>query len=151
MQKRKSSLIFSIMIMSAVIVILTALIIGGSSVVSLSTLSDSSYDTYENAMDEGYKNEIKSQVQSTISVMQAQYDMYKAGEKTEEEAKNDAKEIIRVMRYRDDQSGYFWIDDTDYIHCKGLPDAGKGRVQRILFHKGGRRHRGPEDRVFSDL
>lgn len=115
MQKRKSSLIFSIMIMSAVIVILTALIIGGSSVVSLSTLSDSSYDTYENAMDEGYKNEIKSQVQSTISVMQAQYDMYKAGEKTEEEAKNDAKEIIRVMRYRDDQSGYFWIDDTDYI------------------------------------
>ncbi len=115
MQKRKGSLIFSIMIMSAVIVILTALIIGGSSVVSLSTLSDSSYDTYENAMDEGYKTEIKSQVQSTMSVMQAQYDMYLAGEKTEEEAKNDAKEIIRVMRYRDDQSGYFWIDDTDYI------------------------------------
>lgn len=30
------------------------------------------------------------------------------------QAKEDAKETIRVMRYRDDQSGYFWIDDTDY-------------------------------------
>ena len=115
MKKRKGSLIFSIMIMSAVIVILTAIIIGGNAVVSLGSMSKSSFSTYEEAMDEGYKTEIKSQVQSTISVMQAQYDLYQAGEKTEEEAKNDAKEIIRSMRYRDDQSGYFWIDDTDYI------------------------------------
>ena len=28
--------------------------------------------------------------------------------------KNEAKEIIRSMRYREDGSGYFWIDDTDY-------------------------------------
>ncbi len=115
MKKRKGSLIFSIMIMSAVIVILTAIIIGGNAVVSLGSMSKSSFSTYEEAMDEGYKTEIKSQVQSTMSVMQAQYDLYQAGEKTEEEAKNDAKEIIRSMRYRDDQSGYFWIDDTDYI------------------------------------
>lgn len=66
-------------------------------------------------MNEGYKAEIKSQVQSTMTVLEAEYNRYQAGEKTEEQAKYDAKEIIRAMRYRDDRSGYFWIDDTDYI------------------------------------
>ncbi len=112
---KKKSLIASVMIMSAVIVILTACIIGGNAVISLRSMSKSSYATYETAMDEGYKTEIKSQVQSTMAIMQAEYDKYMAGEKTEEEAKYDAKETIRAMRYRDDQSGYFWIDDTDYI------------------------------------
>ncbi len=114
-RKHKKSLIGSIMLMSAVIVILTAIIVGGNSVLSLNTMSDSAYSTYEQAMDDGYKTEIKSQVQSTIAVLQAEYDKFKAGEKTEDEAKNDAKETIRAMRYRDDQSGYFWIDDTNYI------------------------------------
>lgn len=112
---KKKSLIVSVMIMSAVIVVLTACIIGGNAVLSLRSMSTSAYSTYETAMDEGYKTEIKSQVQSTMAIMQAEYDKYMAGEKTEEEAKYDAKETIRAMRYRDDQSGYFWIDDTDYI------------------------------------
>ena len=115
MGSKKNSLIISIMIMSAAIVVLTALIIGGSSILALRSMADDTYATYEEAMDEGYKTEIKSQVQSTIAVLQAEYDKYQAGEKTEEEAKYDAKETIRAMRYRDDQSGYFWIDDTDYI------------------------------------
>ena len=114
MKKSKLSMIVSIMIMSAVIVLLTAVIIGGNAVMSLKSLSNSSYTTYEEAMDQGYRTEIKSMVQSTITILQAEYDSYLAGEKTEEEAKNDAKEVIRAMRYRDDQSGYFWIDSTDY-------------------------------------
>lgn len=115
MKLKKRSIIGSIMIMSAVIVVLTAMIIGGNAVVSLRSMSHSSYLTYEEAKDEGYRAEIKSQVQSTIAILQAEYDKYVAGEKTEAKAKHDAKETIRVMRYRDDQSGYFWIDDTDYI------------------------------------
>ena len=66
-------------------------------------------------MDEGYKTEIKSQVQSAVSVIQSEYDKFKAGEKTEEQAQEDAKDFVRAMRYRDDQSGYFWIDGMDYV------------------------------------
>lgn len=33
---------------------------------------------------------------------------------TETEAINRAKETLRAMRYREDDSGYLWIDDTDY-------------------------------------
>ncbi len=113
-KKKKRSLIVSIMVMSAVIVVLTAVIIGLNAVVSLHSMSGTAYNTYEESKDSGYNTEIKSQVQCTIAILQAEYDKFKQGKKTEEEAKRDAKETIRVMRYRDDQSGYFWIDSTDY-------------------------------------
>ena len=114
MNKKKRSLIVSIMVMSAVIVVLTAIIVGSNAVLSIKSLSGSAYEAYEKAKDEGYNAEIKSQVQCTIAILQAEYDKFQAGEKTEDEAKYDAKETIRAMRYRDDQSGYFWIDDLDY-------------------------------------
>lgn len=114
MKNGKKSLIVSVMGLCAVVVLLTALVVGGNAVFSIQSLSKSAYSTYETAVDEGYKAEIKSQVQSTMAVLQSEYDKFQAGEKTEDEAKYDAKEIIRAMRYRDDQSGYFWIDDTDY-------------------------------------
>ena len=112
---KKKSLIGAIMILLLIVNVVTAICIGANAVLSIRSLTSNSYDTYEAAMNEGYNTEIKSQVQNAISVMQGEYDRYKAGEKTEEEAMNDAKETIRLMRYRDDSSGYFWIDDTDYI------------------------------------
>ena len=69
---------------------------------------------YENARLDGYNTEIKSQVQSVIAILQAEYDKSQNGDLTEDEAKKEAAEIVRNMRYRDDGSGYFWIDDTDY-------------------------------------
>lgn len=70
---------------------------------------------YETAKDEGYRTEIKSQIQTSIAVVKWYYDQFKAGKMTEEEAKNYAKEAVRNMRYRDDDTGYMWIDDTNYI------------------------------------
>ena len=114
MKKKGKSLKWSIMILCAIVVVVTAVMIRGNAVISIRDMTSTSYNTYETAMDEGYKLEIRSQVQSTISILQEEYDRFKAGEKTEEQAKKDAAETVRVMRYRDDASGYFWIDDTDY-------------------------------------
>jgi len=111
---KTKSLVFAIMRLCMGVAVLTAVVIGGSAVLSIRTLSQSSYLAYDITVEDGYQTEIKSQVQSTIAVLQSEYDKFQAGEKTEEEAKYDAKEIIRAMRYRDDQSGYFWIDDTEY-------------------------------------
>lgn len=77
-------------------------------------MSTSAYNKYEEAVDDGYNVEIKSQVQSAISILESENAKAQAGIKTEEH-EGRRKEIIRGMRYRDDQSGYFWIDDTDYI------------------------------------
>ena len=114
-KKKYKSMRNSIMLMCTSIVFFAALIVGGNAMLSVQSMTGYANEIYQNAVDEGYRTEIKSQVQSTIAVLQSEYDKAQAGEKTEEQAKEDAKEIIRVMRYRDDQSGYFWIDDTDYI------------------------------------
>lgn len=114
-KKKYKSLRTSIMLMCTGIVIFAALIVGGNAMLSVRSMTEYANEIYQDAVNEGYRTEIKSQVQSTIAVLQSEYDKAQAGEKTEEQAKEDAKEIIRAMRYRDDQSGYFWIDDTDYI------------------------------------
>ncbi len=76
-------------------------------------MSTSAYNTYAKATTDGYNSEIKSQIQSAMSVIQTEYDRYMAGEKTEAEAQEDARESVRAMRYREDKSGYIWIDAKD--------------------------------------
>ncbi len=73
-----------------------------------------SLESYETSMTEGYQMEIKSQVEGAIAVIQNYYDRSQSGELTEEEAKKMAAETVRFMRYRDDGSGYIWIDGADY-------------------------------------
>lgn len=72
-----------------------------------------SVELYDISMTDGYKMEIKSQVQGALAVIQRYYDMGQNGELTEEEAKKLAAEAVRTMRYRDDSSGYIWIDGKD--------------------------------------
>lgn len=88
--------------------------IGLVGIVAVKSISNDAYEKYATAKDEGYRTEIKSQVQSVLAVLQAEYDKAAAGEISEEDAKKEAAEIVRAMRYRDDESGYFWIDDADY-------------------------------------
>ena len=129
-KKKKKSLISSIMLLCTIVVVLTAAAVGLNGVLSVKSMAVQSYNVYEDAVMEGYKTEIKSQVQATMAVLQSEYDQVKKGVKTEAQAKNDAKEIIRIMRYRDDNSGYFWIDDTNYIlvmHPVLASDEGKNR------------------------
>lgn len=60
-----------------------------------------------------YKTEIKSEVQSALSIVDSYYDQYKSGNLTEEAAQKRALEALRSIRY-DDDSGYLWVDDFDY-------------------------------------
>lgn len=114
MKKKSKSLVYAIMRLCVGIAVLTAVVIGGTAILSIRTLSRSAYQAYETTVDEGYQTEIKSQVQSAMAILRDEYGRFQAGKKTEGDAKADAMEIIRNMRYRDDQSGYFWIDDTEY-------------------------------------
>ncbi|MFG6377686.1 MAG: methyl-accepting chemotaxis protein [Lachnospiraceae bacterium] len=74
-----------------------------------------SAELYEESMLDGYSMEIKSQVQGALAVVQSYYDRSQKGELTEEEAQKMAADAVRAMRYRDDASGYIWIDGEDYI------------------------------------
>jgi methyl-accepting chemotaxis protein len=114
----------SLTTMCLFIVVVCVAVIGAVSVFNIRSMSNMANSNYENAMSDGYNSEIKSEVQSVISILQSEYDRVQAGDLTEEAAKKEAAEIVRAMRYRDDGSGYFWIDDTDYnlIMHPILPD-----------------------------
>ena len=96
------------------LVLLAAALLGAAAIFSIRTATDMAMTEYESAMDSGYKSEIQSEVETVIAVLQHEYDQYRSGKLTEREAMDEAMEIVRDMRYRADDSGYFWIDDTDY-------------------------------------
>ncbi len=104
----------SLTIMCTAIVTITLLVLGTISIIGIKSTSSLALSNYDEAMYDGYKTEIKSQIQAGIAIVQYYYDLSKSGSLTETQAKTQAKEAIRVMRYRDDGSGYIWIDDTDY-------------------------------------
>lgn len=111
---KTKSVKYTLTMMCLLLVLMASLLLGITSIFSIKNTTDMAVKEYEDAMNSGYDTEIKSEVQTVIAVLQAEYDKYQAGEMTEDEAKEEAKEIVRAMRYRDDGSGYFWIDDTDY-------------------------------------
>jgi methyl-accepting chemotaxis protein len=113
--KKERSLKIFVTGMISLVTFVTILVLALTNALTLKSIDKTSVEDYENAMMEGYKTEIKSQVQAAIAIIQHYYDEYEAGTYTQDEAQTLAKETIRNMRYRDDGSGYMWIDDTDYI------------------------------------
>lgn len=100
--------------MCIALVFITAVVMGILGIYGIRSSSSLAMTEYKTAMQEGYKTEIKSQVQASIAIVKHYYELSQNGSMTETEAKNRAKETLRAMRYRDDDSGYLWIDATDY-------------------------------------
>ena len=114
MEKRDKGLILKILgYISIEVLIVCGVLIGLSGASYHNTNKTAKEILYDNTLD-SYKSEIKSEVQGAISIVDTCYESYKSGNISEDEAKSKAKEILRGMRYGDDNSGYFWIDDTNY-------------------------------------
>jgi methyl-accepting chemotaxis protein len=92
----------------------TVIVLGALGIHYLRQSMKNDIQTYEEARYTGYEIEIKSEIQAAMAIVQNYYDRSQDGTLSEAEAKELAKEEIRIMRYRDDGSGYMWIDDTDY-------------------------------------
>ena len=86
----------SLTLMCLMIVLVSVMVIGGISILNISTMTSTANKNYENARLDGYNTEIKSQVQSVIAILQAEYDKSQNGDLTEDEAKKEAAEIVRV-------------------------------------------------------
>ncbi|MDE6663391.1 MAG: methyl-accepting chemotaxis protein [Lachnospiraceae bacterium] len=112
--KRSTSIAFVIVAIVFSMVAITVIVLGALGISFLKKSMNEDIATYEETMYDGYKMEIKSEIQAAISIVQSYCDYAQSGELSEEAAKQAAAESIRNMRYRDDGSGYMWIDDTDY-------------------------------------
>ncbi len=115
-QKTKRYRSLTVMLVSIICIMVSIPTIGLAclGVYYLRQSMEESAELYEETMMDGYCMEIQSQVQGALAVVQSYYDQSQSGELTEEEAKKRAADTIRAMRYRDDASGYIWIDGEDY-------------------------------------
>lgn len=112
--KGKRSIAVTFLAVILAIVAVVSVCTGGLGIRYLKQLQANATALYESAVDEGYRTEIKSQVETSLTLIQHYYDKAQNGEITEDEAKSQAMEAVRSTRYREDASGYMWIDDTDY-------------------------------------
>ncbi len=102
-------------ILCALSITVGELCISGLAIREVNSVENIAESSYSDALYNGYKLEIKSQIQNAVSVINYFYEQYKDGVLSEDEAKYQAKETVRMMRYRDDKGGYFWIDDQNYV------------------------------------
>lgn len=116
-QKTKRYRSLTVMLVSIICIMVSIPTIGLAclGVYYLRQSMDESAQLYEETMMDGYCMEIQSQVQSALAVVQTYYDKSQSGELTEEEAQKMAADAVRSMRYREDASGYIWIDGEDYV------------------------------------
>ncbi|MDE6616253.1 MAG: cache domain-containing protein, partial [Lachnospiraceae bacterium] len=97
------------------IVFAVAAVIGLTARKSMLNQITTSLDVYKQTLYEGYDNAVEYQVQSVIALLQSIYNRQQAGELSQEAAQKEAIDYIKSLRYGEDGSGYFWVDDTDYI------------------------------------
>ena len=63
----------------------------------------------------GYDDSVKFQIQNVITLLNSVYSEEQSGRLTRKQAQAQAIKLIKDLRYGDDNSGYFWIDSTDYV------------------------------------
>ncbi len=61
------------------------------------------------------KEKIKEQTEVVWTIVQHYHDMSKAGTLTEEDARHQAAEAVRAVRYGPEMNDYFWINDKEHI------------------------------------
>ena len=83
----------------------------------------------EQTIRSGYDSNIKFQVQNVVSLINTIYAKQTAGEYTEEQAKKLAADLVREMRYGD--NNYFWIDtyEGDNVVLLGKDTEGTNRYE----------------------
>ena len=99
------------------------LAIGGVSLVStlcvgayfiVSTVRDNHAQlaTYRADLEESVGNQLKGETEVAYGILEEYYKKQQAGELTEDQAKKEAADRVRDLRY-DGGKGYFWIDTVD--------------------------------------
>ncbi len=127
--KQTRSLAFKLSAAFTAIVVLACGILVSTSLLIFSRVGNTIKEIRYNDV---LNNNVKSEVQSGISIVEYFYEQEQSGTLTREEAQEKAKEAIRAIRYNDDKGGYIWIDNTDgtLVMHPILPDQeGTNRMQ----------------------
>ena len=118
-----------IILMNVLISTLVAVVLGTICILELNKSNSKSIKQYETFLREDYDNNIKYQVENVITLLNGIYKKQVSGDLTEEQAKEQAKYLVKSLRYNKD--GYFWIDGIDatlIAHPISPEREGKNRI-----------------------
>jgi methyl-accepting chemotaxis protein len=121
---------YRILLLLLVTTLIMGLILGGYNIYSVITTEQTNIAQYRATLYEQFDRQIKLEVQTAYSLVQDIYNRQQKGELTPEEAKTRAADIVRNLRY--DQENYFWIDTTDGVNVVLLgrtASEGKSRLE----------------------
>ena len=116
-------------------------ILGGYNIYNVIVTEQTNITQYRNGLYEQFDRTVKLEVQTAYSLIQDTYNSQQKGELTPEAAKKKAADLIRNLRY--DNDNYFWIDTTEGINVVylGKETEGKSRYDskdsqgKFLFHE----------------
>ncbi|MCR5177076.1 MAG: cache domain-containing protein [Anaerovibrio sp.] len=88
--------------------------------------------TYRETLTKDVEKQLRDQTESAISVIKYVYSLQQSGALTEEQAKKEAADRVRSMRY-DGGAGYFWVDTFDgtNVVLLGRDSEGKNRMNLV--------------------
>lgn len=92
--------------------------------------SEAEVEEYRQTLTEDIRQELKNQTQTAISAINSIYEREKAGIISPAQARIDAADVVRDLRYYDGD-GYFWIDTYEGVNVVllGRPETeGKSRI-----------------------
>lgn len=116
-----------IITLNVLLVLLTAILIGGMATYRMWVLSNNTITTIDTTVRKEYDVKIKNQVESVLAMLEGVNKKYQTGEMTLEQAKILGADLTRTMKYGD--GGYFWIDTVEGVNVVllGGPAEGKSR------------------------
>ena len=92
--------------------IVSTLCIGAYFIVSTVRDNHAQLDAYRADLEDSVGSQLKGETEVAYGILEEYYKKQQAGELTEDQAKKEAADRVRDLRY-DDGKGYFWIDTVD--------------------------------------
>ena len=111
------------------IAVLTTICVSAAFIVNLKSESERQVASVKQTMITDVERELKIETETAISIIKQVYDRQQKGELTEEQAKKQAADLVRDLRY-DDGKGYFWVDTYEGVNVVllGRDTEGKSRI-----------------------
>ena len=134
----KKSLTKKLTLIFMLVIFIACGILVASAETQLNHIKNQVTDIRYDDIKEEYKTQVKSEVQTALTIVQNYYDKSRAGVLSEKDAKSQALDALRAFRYGDENDGYVWIDDTNYnlVMHPILPDQ-EGTNRKDLTDKNG--------------
>jgi len=108
------------------------LCVGAFFIKNMSDESTRQVEVYRQTLTEAVEAQLINETQTAVSVIEEVRQKQLNGEITEEQARKEAADRVRDMRY-DGGAGYFWVDTYEGVNVVllGRPTEGKSRIDAV--------------------